>query len=143
MKKIYLDSCMVIYLIEDNCSFSAQVMQAFEQAAQQNAQFCVTDLTRLECRLHPIKQQNFEILEDYDAFFTDAVHHLQPCSRLVFDQATQLRAQYGLKTPDALHLAAAIQAQCHEFWTNDQRLQQAAACHLRVVNICQQALNSP
>ena len=137
MKKIYLDSCIVIYLIEQKSAFSEQTTQAFEQAAQQVAQFYVTDLTRLECRTYPIKQQNFNSLENYDAFFNTAVQQIQPISSLVFDQATQLRAQHGLKTPDALHLAAAICAQCHEFWTNDQHLQNAAAYHLRVINIFQ------
>lgn len=137
MKKIYLDSCFIIYLIESNERFSAQAAKAFKQAAQQGAHFYITDLTRLECRTYPIKQQNFDVLEDYDTFFNTAIQQLQPISSLVFDQATQLRAQHGLKTPDALHLAAAICAQCHEFWTNDQHLQNAAAYHLRVVNIFQ------
>lgn len=137
MKKIYLDSCIVIYLIEQKSAFSEQTTQAFEKAAQQGAQFYVTDLTRLECRTYPIKQQNFNSLENYDAFFNTAVQQIQPISSLVFDQATQLRAQHGLKNPDALHLAAAICAQCHEFWTNDQHLQNAAAYHLRVINIFQ------
>jgi predicted nucleic acid-binding protein len=47
--------------------------------------------------------------------------------------ATDLRAQYRLKTPDALHLAAAITAGCDEFWTNEHRLEQAAAGRLTLV----------
>ena len=33
-----------------------------------------------------------------------------------------LRAQYGFKTPDALHLAAAVIHGCDRFLTNDARL---------------------
>ena len=36
------------------------------------------------------------------------------------------RVQHGLKTPDALHLAAALHHGCTEFWTNDDRLRAAA-----------------
>lgn len=43
----------------------------------------------------------------------------------VFDLATELRAVYNVKTPDALHLAAAINWGCDEFWTNDQRIPKA------------------
>ncbi|MBK8598626.1 MAG: PIN domain-containing protein [Holophagales bacterium] len=39
-----------------------------------------------------------------------------------FDLAADLRVQHGLKTPDAIHAAAAIRHGCSEFWTNDQRL---------------------
>jgi uncharacterized protein len=42
-------------------------------------------------------------------------------------RATELRARFGLKTPDALHLACAEVSGCQEFWTNDDRLSRAAA----------------
>lgn len=48
--------------------------------------------------------------------------------------ATQLRAQHDLKTPDAIHLTAAIHTSCDEFWTHDQRLAQAAKGRLQIVN---------
>ncbi|WP_295455473.1 PIN domain-containing protein [uncultured Thiodictyon sp.] len=56
-------------------------------------------------------------------------------SRPVFDLATDLRARYRLKTADAMHLAAAIIYGCDEFWTNDRRLDQAAAGHIQTVSI--------
>ena len=55
-------------------------------------------------------------------------------NRLVFELATRLRAESQLKTPDALHLAAAIFAGCREFWTNDKQLVKAAGKHLTVVD---------
>lgn len=54
-------------------------------------------------------------------------------SQAVFEQATELRAQHRLSTPDALHLAAAIDAGCEEFWTNDRRLECAAAGRIEVI----------
>jgi predicted nucleic acid-binding protein len=50
-----------------------------------------------------------------------------------FDLATELRARHGLKVPDALHLAAAIEGGCDEFWTNDTRLDKAASGYLKTV----------
>jgi predicted nucleic acid-binding protein len=44
----------------------------------------------------------------------------------VFHQAAELRAQYGLKTPDALHLATARHHGCTALWTNDNRLSKVA-----------------
>jgi predicted nucleic acid-binding protein len=40
----------------------------------------------------------------------------------VVDRATVIRGRYRFKTPDALHLAAAIEAGCQTFLTNDARL---------------------
>ena len=44
----------------------------------------------------------------------------------VYQTAAQLRAQHGLKTPDALHLATARHHRCDQFWTNDDRLWKTA-----------------
>ncbi|MBC7648600.1 MAG: type II toxin-antitoxin system VapC family toxin, partial [Vitreoscilla sp.] len=43
----------------------------------------------------------------------------------IFLQAAMLRARFGLKTPDALHLACAQHHGCTALWTNDERLAQA------------------
>ena len=56
-----------------------------------------------------------------------------PRSASVFALASELRAAHRIKTPDALHLAAALAGGCTEFWTNDDRLANAAASHVRVV----------
>ncbi|MBP8803259.1 MAG: PIN domain-containing protein [Pseudoxanthomonas sp.] len=48
-------------------------------------------------------------------------------------QAAHLRAHFGLKTPDALHLAAAQHHRCQALWTNDERLSKAG--HGLAVNV--------
>jgi hypothetical protein len=60
--------------------------------------------------------------KDYDDFFADAVMEIVALSREVMGRATEIRARYGFKTPDAVHLAAAIVTSCDVFLTNDHRL---------------------
>ncbi len=45
-----------------------------------------------------------------------------------------LRARNGIQTPDALHLAAAIEGGCQEFWTNDKRLRVVAHNFLTILD---------
>lgn len=61
-------------------------------------------------------------LADYDDFFASPGYINFMLDNQAFDLATDLRARYRIKTPDALHLAAAIRADCLGFWTSDQRL---------------------
>ena len=49
-----------------------------------------------------------------------------PITDAIYDEALQLRARFRLKTPDALHLATAQHYGCTAFWTNDDRLKDAA-----------------
>jgi len=44
----------------------------------------------------------------------------------VFDEAGVLRARFGLRTPEAMHLACAQHHGCQALWTNDDRLARAS-----------------
>ena len=44
---------------------------------------------------------------------------LVPATRQLWEDAARLRAETGLKTPDALHAATALRADCSLFITND------------------------
>lgn len=52
----------------------------------------------------------------------------------IFERATDLRAKYlKLKTPDALHLAAAIESGCDAFVTNDFGLKVITEIRVEVI----------
>ncbi len=44
---------------------------------------------------------------------------LIPATLAIWEDAARIRATTGLKTPDALHAASALQAGCALFLTND------------------------
>lgn len=133
--KFYVDACVLIYLMDINSPFQQRVQHALTESFRNENTLVSSDLVRLESRIKPLKDGQHEILAEFDTFFHRNVHIWCNFSRPVFDLATQLRAEHGLKTPDALHLAAAITHGCNEFWTNDNRLQKAASAHLQVINV--------
>ena len=122
MPRVYLDSCIVIYLIQAPEPIRAAVRRALQPPAGPAPQVCISALTRLECRVWPIREDDAELLALFDRFFASRDLRRARLTVAVFDLATDLRARYGVKTPDALHLAAAITWDCDEFWTNDRRL---------------------
>ena len=85
-----------------------------------SATFCFSDLVRLECLVDPIRRGDEEKRKVFEAQFQRLTS--LPLTSSVFDLATELRARHRIKTPDALHAAAAILHGCDEFWTNDRRL---------------------
>jgi predicted nucleic acid-binding protein len=92
-----------------------------------------SDLTRMECRVKPLREGNVDLLKDYDDFFASAVAKIMALSREVMDRATEIRARYSFKTPDAVHLAAAVAANCNVFLTNDHRLDRFPDIAIEVV----------
>lgn len=91
-----------------------------------------SELARLETRLLAIRTNNQDNLQQFDNLFMAC--EIIALDRAIFERATLLRVNSKLKTPDALHLAAAIQANCREFWTNDKQLTAIAGQHLKVMD---------
>ncbi|MBS1808251.1 MAG: type II toxin-antitoxin system VapC family toxin [Acidobacteria bacterium] len=123
VKKIYLDSCIAIYVVEAHPHYATKV--AAELNTLQAAQICYSPLVRLECLVKPLQAQNQPLQNLYDQFWASQ----QNLSLVddIFIRAAQIRADFpSLKTPDAIHLATALHYGCDEFWTHDDRLAKVA-----------------
>jgi predicted nucleic acid-binding protein len=121
MAKVYLDSCLVIYLVERHPRFYATLHERI--ASHADATFCVSALTRLEVLTRPLREGDEALARRYEAFL--GAHELLAMDDAVINAALPWRVS-GLKTPDALHVALAKQHECTAFWTNDDRLAKAA-----------------
>ncbi|MGI8642277.1 MAG: type II toxin-antitoxin system VapC family toxin [Pyrinomonadaceae bacterium] len=120
---VYLDSCLVIYLIEEHPIF-APLLESYI-STRFDLIFVVSDLSEMECFVMPFRKNNQLLINKFSAWFRKAKS--VSLSKKVFNQAAHLRADFpSLKTPDALHLATAIHHNCDEFWTNDTRLDKVA-----------------
>ena len=122
IRKVYLDTCCVIYLLEDVPVFSEQIRNFM--AINTDAILCVSPLVRLEALVKPTFDGNIALIADYEIFLAD--QQWLTIGDVEFDRALALRACHKIKTPDALHLATAMQHDCVEFWTNDERLRRVA-----------------
>lgn len=119
---IYLDTCIVIYAVEDDGPRGNAVRQRLADAG--DTEFAISPLVTMECVVGPLRTENLALHDHY-------LRALDNFRRLDLDEeaflrAAQLRARHGLGTPDALHLASAQLSGCDELWTNDNRLAVAA-----------------
>lgn len=122
MSLIYLDSCIVIYLIERHPQYASIIEQAL--AEQHQAIIALSPLVQLEVLVKPMRDNNKQIVQLYQQFL--AATRMLSITDATFDMALDLRVRHHLKTPDALHLAIASYYDCDAFWTNDDRLASAA-----------------
>jgi len=117
MRKIYLDSCIAIYLVEEHPAYFASIES---KLAELEGIVCYSPLTELECLVLPLRLKRTDLLDKFSRFFSLSLKLEMPDT--IYQEATRLRADFGIKTPDALHLATARFHNCTEFWTNDGRL---------------------
>ena len=117
---IYCDSDLLIYWLDEAGPFQllAESRMAVLQAA--GDRMAISDLTRLECRVGVLKRRDLAALKVFEDFFARLDVQLVPLTSAVFDRAAQLRVDLKIKTPDAIHLAAAIKAGCDCFLSNDK-----------------------
>ena len=121
MGLIYLDACLLIYAIENHPVWAGKVRTAL--ASEPGERFAVSPLIKMECLVKPLKTGDMGLQHRYESGLNEFIQ--LPLPETVFLQAAQLRARFGLKTPDALHLACAQHHGCAALWTNDDRLAQA------------------
>lgn len=114
--RVYFDTSTTVYLVENIMPWEPMIQARLAKGAI----IIYTDLTRMESIVKPLKLKNQNTLIEFDVLFSTS--ELVPLTAMVFNRAAQIRADYGYKTPDAIHLAAAVESGCDQFLTNDQRL---------------------
>ena len=119
---IYCDSVILIYFFDQVGTFNVRATNRLAAMAGAGDRIAISDLVRLEYRVRPLKLGDTAKLSVFDAFCSHPDVLVGPITRAVFERATAIRAAHSFKLGDALHLAAAVEAGCDRFLTNDARL---------------------
>jgi predicted nucleic acid-binding protein len=119
---VFLDANPVIYLIEQPANLGPRAKARVSQLLANGKQLAVGDLVRMECQVGPLKSNDAVLLAKYATFFASPDLDVLPVSPAVCDRAARIRAQYGFKPLDSLHLAAAVEHGCTLFLTKDAQL---------------------
>jgi predicted nucleic acid-binding protein len=119
---IYADANVLIRLLEGLPAVRAPI-EARLLPLRGTGRFLTTSrLSRLECRCEPLHAGDTVLLALYEAFFNGPEVQLLDITADVVEKATELRATFNFKTPDAIHLASAILAKAAAFLTGDKTL---------------------
>jgi predicted nucleic acid-binding protein len=132
--RLYLDANIIIYLIEAVEPFQSRIRNHIFSIESQSASELITSrLSCLECRSKPLAEKNLELLGRYDQFFSRSLLQLVEITPDVIDRATTIRAQYGFKSADAIHLASGILRGADLFLTGDTRLYRCSELRTEIV----------
>jgi predicted nucleic acid-binding protein len=131
---IGVDTSVFIYLIEEHPRFLPMVWPMFELADAGSRQLVTSALTLLEVLVVPYRSGDAQLAERYERTLSQSRGlTLVSVTRNQLRAAAQLRALTGMRTPDALQVAAAMAGGCRTFVTNDRRLPEVPG--LRVLQI--------
>lgn len=120
-RRIGLDTNVIIYYIEEHPVFLKKVEPLIDRIVEGKAIGITSYVTLLELLVKPIKEERFDLVEQYKTILMTQLE-MVPLDESVSLRAAELRAKYGIKTPDAIQLASVISKNGDVFMTNDVRL---------------------
>jgi len=116
---IYLDTNVIIRLVEGDAASRHPLETRLATSIGVPGSLLTSRLTRLECRSKPLMLGDLVTLAQFETFFNGIEISVAELSAAVIEKATELRARYRLRTPDALHYATAIESSATVFLTGD------------------------
>ena len=122
-RPIYLDSNILIYAMETDGERGILARRWLMQIDRARVRRVTSALTIVEVLPHPISIRDSVLVNGYRRLLTDRpTLRVLPISLKILFRATELRADFGSETPDAIHVATALIDGCGGFVTNDTRL---------------------
>ena len=117
------DTMVFIYHLEDHPRYTRLTQPLFEAWEEGRNGGVTSVITLLEILVKPKSEGREEVARDYLELLTTYPNlTIMEIDLGLAELAADLRARYGIRTPDALQLAAALQAGARGFITNDGRL---------------------
>ncbi len=110
---VFLDASAIIYLLEGDRTVQTAVrdtLDTLRPATGETPTLAVSALSRLECRVRPLRDGDEALIDRYDAFFADPGLMVIALDTAVLDCAAELRARHRLRTPDAIQAASLLVA---------------------------------
>ena len=122
MSRIYWDTMVFVYWLEDNPRYAKRVRHILTKMEQRQDQLCTSAFTVGEVLVGPHKTGAAaaarQIREVFQAPFVEVI----PYTIDTADIHAAIRAQHGVSPADSIHLACAAQAHIDLFLTNDAAL---------------------
>ncbi|MBI3798055.1 MAG: type II toxin-antitoxin system VapC family toxin [Deltaproteobacteria bacterium] len=116
---IYLDANGFIYSVERIEPYRTMLEPMWLLAQAGRFEIVSSKLVILETLVKPLREKDTLLENLFRALLFAREVRLLPATASLWEQAAQLRATTGLKTPDALHAATALVVGSTLFVTND------------------------
>jgi len=131
---VALDTMLFIYHFEDHPRFSSITEKIFEKIERGEIRAFTSYITLLEILVKPYKDKDLKAAYDYkNLLLTFPNLQFIPVGLEIADTAASLRAEYAIRTPDAIQLATAMNCKADSYITNDEALKKIKGTNIRIL----------
>lgn len=122
-KVVALDTSVFIYVLEAHPVYAHPAMALLARIRDGAWSGVFASVGMIELLTGPKQAGRVDLAVAYERHLAAFPNlEIAPLSERVIWLASDLRAKYGIRTPDAIHLATALAAGADEFITNDKAL---------------------
>ena len=130
--RLGIDTAPLIYLIEAHPLYGAIALEIAGRITAGQIVGITSVITLGEVLVHPFARGDTGLRQRYRAVLLESVgFRTCPIDAASAERAAELRARYGMRLPDAIQIAVALNEGCEAFLTNDRRL--ARVAELRIL----------
>ena len=134
-KTVFLDTAPLIYYIEENRNYSPILNKLFLANSKGDFLFQTSVITLLEVLVYPMRANEQQLVEEYQNILCNSPSiDIIDLTIEIAIKAASLRAKYGLKTPDSIQVATALNASSDYFLTNDIRLKAISEIEILILD---------
>ena len=119
--RLVIDSAPIIYVLEDHPAFASRFIPVFERAEAGDYELIVTTMTLAEVLTGPLRQGDESVADDYRNTLTSPpVWRVVDLTPDIAHRAARIRGRTGLRLPDAVQVATAIETASMGLVTHDR-----------------------
>jgi len=121
--RIYLDADGLLDLVTPKNAKDQRDLREISAALDDGRLLFITsELTIAETLVHAVRNRDGKREALLRSFLTPSAYiETRSVSLPIIEDALALRANYNLRTPDAIHIATGAQTGCREFLTKDEK----------------------
>ena len=133
-QSVLLDSVILIYYFDRHPVYERRVEDLLNELERKDCTIILSHLVFAEILVPYFRQKAYKKIKQIRQALSNAPHiHLQEVNLAISEKAAELRATMGMKTPDAIHLATALQAKADYLITNDKSFLKYQGMDLEIV----------
>lgn len=130
-----VEAAPFIYYTENRVPYVDKVRDIFKGINQSGLTLICSTITLSECLTKPLRENDLPLVKAFNELFDNTYGlTLVSVDDKIARRAAELRAKYGFKTPDALHIATALESYCDAFLTNDLGLKRVTEIRVLVLD---------
>lgn len=130
MSRIYWDTMLFVYWLEDHPQHGRRVQEIHRRMAERGDTLCASAFVLGELLVKPYKLKRMDLTRAILEYFQASAFEILPFGAETAEIFARIRAEHNVSPADAIHLASAAQTHADLFLTNDRQL-----CRLNIPGI--------